>query len=143
MAAPIVDRLAGIIRAVGDTPTALVPLPRARLRRGVHGIDPADVLTQELAAELAVPVVRAVDASWWWPRHAGRGKDRQIPGLRRSRRRVPPGAAFVDDVVTTGSTLAAAGRILPDVRLAYTVTSGGARSGLERRDVGLFTAPPR
>jgi predicted amidophosphoribosyltransferase len=142
-AAPLVARLVDRIRVAGDVPTALVPLPRAQLRRGIHGIDPAQVLARGLGAELGVPVVRAVDAAWWWPHHAGRGKDRVIPGLRRSRLPAPGGAAFVDDVVTTGSTLLAAGRLLPGVHLAFTATSGGTHTGSAQRDVGLFTGPAR
>ncbi len=122
---PLVERLAELIRLAGDDPSALVPLPRAQLRRGLHGVDPAVVIATHLGAELGVPVVGAVRSAWWWPRHARPGSKRVPPGLMPSRRRVPTGAAFVDDVVTTGSTLQVAASMLPEIGLAYTATSGG------------------
>lgn len=124
-ARPLVDRIVERIRVAGDTPSALVPLPRARLRRGLHGVDPAVTIASALAEALEIPVVRVVRADWWWPRHAREGSKRLPPGLSRARRHVPPGAAFVDDVVTTGSTLLVAADLVPEVGLAYTATSGG------------------
>lgn len=124
-ATPLVDRLVERIREAGDTPSALVPLPRARLRRGLHGVDPAVTIAAALAEELDVPVIHAVRAAWWWPRHAREGSKRLPPRLAQARRPVPAGAAFVDDVVTTGSTLLVAAHLFPAVGLAYTATSGG------------------
>lgn len=124
-ATPVVERLVEVLRAAGDEPSALIPLPRARLRRGIHGVDPAAVIAAELGAALGVPVIRAIHAGWWWPRHARPGSKRLPPRLTSLRRRVPPGAAFVDDVVTTGATLEVAASMFPEVALAYTATSRG------------------
>lgn len=86
-------------------PTALVPVPRAVARRVRYGVDPALVLAQRLSAHLDVPVVRAVQASLWWRRHAGGPRSRRrLPGVRAVQR-VDGSVVLVDDVVTTGATL--------------------------------------
>ncbi len=102
---------------------ALVPVPRARLRRWRHGIDPARELAVALAARSGLPVVAALQAPWWWPRHAGADRDARPPPRFRSTTRAPPGAVLVDDVVTTGSTLTAAARALPPGTVIGAVTA--------------------
>lgn len=87
--------------------TALIPIPRARLRRLQYGIDPARELAKALGAVAGVPVVNALRPALWWPRHAGH--NRQAGGARfRQVAEVPEEAAVIDDVVTTGRTMEAA-----------------------------------
>jgi predicted amidophosphoribosyltransferase len=87
--------------------TALVPIPRARLRRLQYGVDPALELAKALGIMAGVPVVTALRSAPWWPRHAGH--NRRAGGARfRQVGAVPDGAVVVDDVVTTGRTMEAA-----------------------------------
>ena len=103
--------------------TALVPVPRSRLRVLRHGIDPAAALARALSTATGVPVVDALAAGWWWPRHAGNEGIRRRPPFRRVRRPFP-GAVLIDDVVTSGATMAAAAAET-DLRHGLVATSPG------------------
>jgi len=118
LAAAIVPRLPPAV-------TALVPVPRAVSRRLRHGIDPATYLADEISRLTGIPTIHCLRSALWWPRHAT-----QPPGERhavrfRVTRAAPGGAVLVDDVVTTGATLAAAQRALPNLTLAVAATSPG------------------
>jgi predicted amidophosphoribosyltransferase len=107
-------------------PTALVPVPRALVRRVRYGIDPALVLARRLSEILDVPVVRALTAAVWWRAHAGVGRSgRRLPALRATRP-VDGSILLVDDVVTTGATLLGA---------ASSLDQANGRWGI-RRDEG-------
>ncbi len=84
--------------------TAVVPVPRAFVRRIVHGVDPSVELARRVARRRGIPLVPALAPALWWPRHAGRDK-----GKRRLARfhggQLPEGAVLIDDVVTSGATL--------------------------------------
>jgi predicted amidophosphoribosyltransferase len=104
-AAVLVDAM---VARIGVPPSAIVPIPRAWVRRVRYGIDPGTVLATGVARRLGVPVVEALRAPWWMPRHTA--KDRAVRRRRRFDlvRRPPEGALLIDDVLTTGSTIEAA-----------------------------------
>lgn len=108
-ALPLVDRLVGRIPAAA---TGLIPVPRARLRAVRYGVDPAALLAAAVAERTGLPVVRALRAPLWWPRHAPAERAARAPIAFRQVSPAPPGSVLVDDVVTTGVTAASAARAL-------------------------------
>lgn len=102
---------AGVADRIPSGAAALVPVPRATLRRVRHGIDPAVALARGVGRLTGIPVVEAIGARLWWPRHAGRDRlARGSPGFRL-RGSVPGRAFLVDDVLTTGATLSSAAEV--------------------------------
>jgi len=114
---------AAMARVLPADATALVPVPRARLRLWRYGVDPALELALALQRLTGLPVRRALAAAWWHRRRAGAGGvERGIPRFRACSA-VPTGAVLVDDVVTTGATLRAAAAALGGPRPAVTATA--------------------
>jgi ComF family protein len=100
---------------------AVVPVPPARARKRRRGFDPADVLARELARRLGLPLARVLRRDGPATRQLGaRREQRRAPGriTVRAVAEVPPSVLLVDDVHTTGATLAACARAL---------RAGGAR----------------
>lgn len=102
--------------------TALVPIPRVVLRRWRYGVDPAMELARSVAAATGVPVLAGLAPPLWVHRRAGPAA--QTHGRPRFDvvAPVPVGAVLIDDVVTTGATLAAAAAIT-GIRQAVTLTT--------------------
>ena len=124
-AVPLVDAMA---ERIPGSATALVPVPRARLRAFRHGIDPAAVLADELSCRTGLPVVDAIRPRLWWRRHAGRGRDERpsVP-FTPSGVPVPKDAALVDDVLTTGATARAAAAALEGLPTLVLVATRASR----------------
>ncbi len=120
---------AAMAAAVPPGAGALVPVPRARLRRWRYGVDPAVELARALSRLLSLPVVLALAPEWWHRRRAGpAGARRGVPRFRAVRA-APAGAVLVDDVVTTGATLRAAAWALGGHCAAVTATAAPGAAG--------------
>jgi ComF family protein len=126
------------------TPVHLVPIPTRREARRVRGRDPSRVLARAAARELRrsgrpARVVLAL-------RHRRRVRDQaglsgperaaNLSGALRTRRNLPPTGSLVlvDDLCTTGATLAEANRALaaagrPPIGAAVLAVAGVRRAG--------------
>jgi predicted amidophosphoribosyltransferase len=85
-----------------------VPLHPARLRR--RGFNQAELLTAAMAARSAMPVALCLRRAGGDGAQVGRGRSERLEALRGSvaaSAAVPGAALLVDDVLTTGATLAA------------------------------------
>ena len=89
----------------------LVPIPRVWSRTLVYGVDPSAVLARCLADLLDVPVLDLLARPIHTPRRAGRKHRSQVVYRTKS---LESGSdlVLVDDVVTTGATVLAAGSAL-------------------------------
>ena len=101
------------------TGTPVVPVPLAWLRRHERGHDQALGLARGVAVELGGPVVRALRRSRWTaPQGSPTARSRPANvagafGLRRAARRLLGiEVLLVDDVATSGATLAECARVL-------------------------------
>jgi len=106
---PIASRLAVVLEPLlRPDCAAIIPIPRVTARRWRYGIDPARDLAVALGRRTGVPVIHALRPQWWVPRRAGEPSARRAAPVFGQRASAPAGAVMIDDVVTTGTTLAAA-----------------------------------
>ncbi len=118
----------GLARQIPRSTSALIPIPRARLRALRYGIDPAAALAREVARRTGLPVIDALQPRWWWRSHAGRSRDeRSSVAFGATGVTVPPGAALVDDVLTTGATARAAAAALVGLPTLVAVATCASR----------------
>ena len=91
----------------------LVPVPADPIRRAWRGFDPADLLATELSQRVGLPLSRCLRRRHG-ARQVGRSRGERLASPPRVRVDgwVPERAVLVDDVVTTGATLAACARAL-------------------------------
>jgi ComF family protein len=107
LAGPIAAAIADAAGPLLDGMT-LVPVPAAPRRRRRRGFDPADRIGRALAGTTGRPLRRCLRRGDG-PRQVGRPRRERLasaPGVRAVGP-VPERAVLVDDVVTTGATLAA------------------------------------
>ena len=118
-----------MLEAMPPHVAALVPVPRAIMRRSRYGVDPAVVLARLIGRKAGIPVVGALRSPLWWPANAGTSRARRrAPGFF-ARRDVPPGSLLVDDVVTTGATLTSAAATTRLYRALTATRAGDSVSG--------------
>jgi ComF family protein len=113
---------------------AIVPVPPAPWRRRRRGFDAAEVLAGALAAQSGLPVCRCLRRAQG-SRQVGRPREQRLADPPRIwvAGAVPEVAVLIDDVLTTGATLAACARAL---RAQGAIRVGAltfARSGGEAR----------
>jgi len=117
-----------------DQPTAVTWAPTTSARRRQRGFDQAELLARRLARRLALPCPRLLQRLPGQPQTGRSLADRRVgPVFAPVGRRAPVGAVLlVDDVVTTGATLAAASTALGRAGIGPVIGLAAA-----------FTAPAR
>jgi ComF family protein len=134
-AAGIADQLAAAMLArappelVDNRTLVPVPLHAARLRR--RGFNQAELLAAAIAARSGLPRARALRRHGGHSQQVGRGRADRLTAVRGSMRAQPPvpdRVLLVDDVITTGATLAACAEALRDAGAADVATIAYART---------------
>lgn len=120
------DVLAHYMAHAVSADSVLVPVPRLRWRVVKYGVDPALELATALARVTGAEVARPLRASVFG-RSRAEGAHGFSPRFRVVSALGRQPVLLVDDVVTTGTTLAAAARALGSPTEAVTASSGGGR----------------
>lgn len=120
--------------------TVLVPVTRVRWRRLRYGVDPALELAREVARLADMPLVPVLAAPLWGRARAGRAHG-FAPSFRIRHELGGVPVTLIDDVVTTGSTLIAAARVIPGVAGAVTATSSRVTIGVRDQTSALTSLP--
>lgn len=142
IAAPLAAFLAQLLldRGVADKVEVIVPMPLHVLRRFERGCNQAELLARPLAQSLDKPILpQALRRTRGTDRQARLSpleRRRNVEGAFAVRPKFAPAVAgkavlLVDDVMTTGSTFAAAARALKDAGAAAVYGAIAARAALD------------
>ena len=137
----IASRQAEQVRRAAVSIDVVTWVPTTPARRRARGFDQAELLARGLARRLRRPCRRLLERGAG-PAQTGRSAAarRAGPSLRLARRVVVPARVLlVDDVVTTGATVAAAARTLRSGGAEFVLVSTVARTPLKRRRKGSET----
>ena len=91
-----------------DDVDVLVPIPRVLSRRIGYGIDQTAVRSKEVSRLTGIPVVNALAAPPWNRRLAGAVREERVAPTFKMRSAARGRVCLVDDVCTSGSTVASA-----------------------------------
>jgi ComF family protein len=134
-AAGIADHMAAAMlarappRLIDKRTLVPVPLHPARLRR--RGFNQADRLAAAMAARSALPVAQCLRRRGPHRAQVGRGRSDRLAAVRNSisaHQPVAPRVLLVDDVITTGATLAACAAALRDAGASEVAAIAFART---------------
>lgn len=128
--------LAGAMAEHVPAGAVLVPVRRVGWRQLRYGVDPALELAKALTDLTGSPVVSELVAPFWGKARAGRVHG-FAPRFRRRRELAGHRVILLDDVITTGATLAAAAYLFPGVDGAVTATTSAITSRVRAGDTGL------
>jgi predicted amidophosphoribosyltransferase len=116
-----------VIAAGLDAP-AVTWAPTTLERRRARGFDPAEVLARAVARGLGVPCARLLDRRPGPPQTGLAAAARLLGPRFVARRAAPSRVLLVDDVATTGATLAAAAAALRGAGAQNVLAITGART---------------
>ena len=126
-----------MIEHVPDGASCVVPVPRSIARRVRYGIDQTTTLAGLIADRRSLPIVHAFGAPAWWRSRAGMDRERRRSVGFRVVAPVPARAVVIDDVLTTGATIASVVALVPHREfVVVTATAAGTmewKGGTERR----------
>ena len=123
-------------------PDVVTWVPTSPSRRRDRGFDQAELLARRLARRLRIPARRVLIHDAGDPQTGRSAAERWLgPPLGvRPRVRVPPRVLLVDDVVTTGATMAVAARALRQAGATSVTAVAAARTPLRSDATGPYTA---
>ena len=120
------------LRAPGDPPGLVVPVPLHARRLRARGFNPALSVARAVGRAIGAPVApTALERRLDTPSQTGldaAARRRNVHGAMRARRAVPGRVWVVDDVITTGATLREAARALRAAGARRVVAVAAART---------------
>ena len=128
LVAAMADAVAAARLTTGLAVGAVTWAPTTATRRRARGFDPAEILARPFARRLGLPAARLLDRRPGPPQTGLPAAQRHLGPDFSARRRAPAHVVLVDDVATTGATLAAAAHTLRSAGAMTIVAVTGART---------------